>query len=613
MNNTVVLYKTKYTLTSYEQPYFLTTQTRDSYLSGCSPYTVPLVQPNIKFGINLDLELVIPIDYTIAQDYNFVKITYNSKDYYAYIVDMELVSVGNVRAYMHRAVLFENPNYLANFKNFNISKATFTSGYSYNRNTAFFKPDFRYYSTYNAINNLSMKMKINGTEKTLPFKKLRNFLILYMRDTFSITPQNPNNTAFYPYFGCTIYGFESQYNIFAIPLRDEEDSYNEPVKLVSTAGTSLLTSFEKLSVPREKIIDSISPNVSTFHYIKMPVFKDGDYEVFPFYCNRGSASNTFSWWVREGTRNEEGVENCQYKYGVLIDSLSYDYHGINDIEFSFSITPQNPFGEIEIKLYSVAGSFRIDKSNILDGNSFTIKFKQYISQNSFTIFYEILTNGNSVFQSKVERGYIDTSTSISFTVDSEASFNAENAYYDEMTANVKREKITRGWIQTGENALLAVSQSFGASKMIGNDSLGLQTAGISNAIRAIGTIADTYVAADHYEQQRKIAKKNEQAKPDQTMLASDAYATIGEFSEYYYIEEIPFTEDYEEWQSNTKIFGIECNLFETSIDLSSKIVDNNFFLQAVATMANTAKLDQPTFSELFKLLTSGCVYNYFQT
>lgn len=604
MNNSVTLYKTKYTIGTIEQPYFNSTSSRDSFLLTQSPYIVNLNQPNIHFDYELNLELVLPLDYTVAQSYNLAKIVYNSKEYFAYIVDMQQLSVGQVKFILHRAVLFENVDYFSKFKNFNISRSTFTAGYFYNRNTAYFKPEFRY---YNKKRRQEFNILLPADISLYLYKNNKDVSLTFI-DTLVIFFEGSDNAP-----GESIrdfYGMPANPKVLLLPLASLFKNIN--VALVSFCHTttgSLRTTIGNYTYNLEAIKSYLvdkSASIVSVQCIKMPygVFTytpedEPNYKaIFPFYyCKDIFAS----------------VDNGSI--GFFLDSYSYSDPGdMNSFALSMSDKFSSPFGNITYYFNAPDAPITIDKALYASENANDVKFTCYlfISPNDSQMLIELTsTSADSVRGNQnIFKQTISLNASTFYFIDAASSFEAENRYYDAMTNSVRNEKLTRGLIQVGENAALGITQLAGAGKMVGNFSTDLQTAGISNIIRTVGKAADVWAEQHFYAEQRNIYKKNEKAKPDEFVGGDDGVIRAYTLNECPWIdEEIPFPADYSEWQSNIQLYGIECNLFETILEKSTKIVNNNMFIKALATMADDATLDAQTYNELYNFLKSGLLYN----
>lgn len=615
MNNSVTLYKTKYTIGTIEQPYFNSTSSRDSFLLTQSPYTVNLNQPNIHFDYELNLELVLPLDYTVAQSYNLAKIVYNSKEYFAYIVDMQQLSVGQVKLILHRAVLFENVDYFSKFKNFRISKSTFADGYSYNRNTAFFKPNFRYYRKYKKIEAGYNKYYYRNEQKSLTTWNINGmvrFAVLFFseipaRTTLGYIP-NSQDYDIKNFFGCS-----AQYSCCFIPLKDDSNSSNlVSFDCVTSTSGDWITSSQRTEVKYypdlKRILDLSAPFLISSKILEFPAaFSTNPIAPFFFY----NEPLTFK-------KDEETID-----VGYMLYSTSCNLSSIIDEYVSFNYNFESNFGEMRVYLYSYGNYVEIDKSLFCDGddNGFRCSIWYFISSHGMDILPVIRPLGNE----SVEVNFIGTGADnsvgaiqsvmeanidLQYILTSEANFDAQNSYYDAMTASVKNEKIVRGSLQAAGDAVLGMTQLAGAAQFTGNYSTELQTAGASNIIRGVFKAFDVAVESFYYDQQRDYNKKNEKNKPDENFGASTGLVNLFQSREVFYsIEEIPFPSDYSEWQSTIQLYGIECNLFETSLNKTTKIVGNNIFIKAIATMADDATLDAQTYNELYSFLKSGLLYN----
>ena len=177
-----------------------------------------------------------------------------------------------------------------------------------------------------------------------------------------------------------------------------------------------------------------------------------------------------------------------------------------------------------------------------------------------------------------------------------------------MTRSVRNHKQDLGYIEAGENFMLA-AQQIGMGMQYGG---GLQAAGnsmgVGNIIRGIGNLAEVQANTFYYLQQREIYAANEKAKPDQGRGAGNGNSRY--FEAVYnprIIEEVPFDEDLITWQKNTELFGVELTYFQETFSTSFWEIDGNFFFQADA-IVNDNIFTTQQYAELYKRLTNGCRY-----
>lgn len=641
MKNSVTFYKVPWTNSSLNQPYFMTESDRDSYLQdNCYPFVV-LQNVNINLLTDMNVELKVPIDITVAQEYNFCKIEYNEKKYFACIIDYSQISVNRTYIYAKRHILTEIVNYLSNFENFNISTATLNDSLIYKKNAKFYKPEFR---SYKKAFNGKWKIAINTSGDSDVYVSLPT------QETYDLTYENflilfttKNLQGEFPY---NFYGKPVQYGVIFIPLRIFFESgvkykYSTTQYNHDNGKTQIVTNdidFEYIDyIQLIEILNQNSPYIVGYKFTRLPVgwYQYQQRYIMPFY------SAPYLTSPSGGDATYLGFE---------LTSTSFNFDDIIDFYYFCDYSFESEYGFIEIRCMQSDMSIELDKSDYTDNSNkgINIKVFPFLSDTDDEFFICLQPLGDDCINPKnstdesiktyLFRTSFDLGDNASFVLSSEANFDAQNRYYDAMTKSVRNQKIAGAWVQGVQNiaiggveigmalagggatqgirqAVIPSNNKQGYSKVTLHSeySRGANTAGeslgIGNIIRGVGAIVDGYIDAHYYEQQREIFAKNERAKPD-TLIGGGNSGTrlFDSVLGFIFIEEIPFENDYEIWQQNVERFGISCEIFSNEIDLNDYIKNNHFVIQAVAEMKSTALLNCVEYDALYEVLTGGCRY-----
>lgn len=611
--NQIILYRVPWALDSQYQPYFRSDTARTQYFSTL-PYldvTPPNGNVNIHLDYNYELQVIIPIDVTSAEKYNFCKVIYNEQEYYSNILDYKQVSVGHTELQLKRHALSECVDYLSHFKNFNVRRATFVSqnkwqGYmkdsmwhkpTFRYNKRVFEPDIKFRYLSNVIDPDTHEVEYTDLDCVF-----ENCLVLYLGA--AIHTENIENTK-----PRNIFGTPVQYEIYIIPLRQLTGSIAirnticqgdmELTPITSANGT-----YDKVSVDDfVEVLDKYSPQILGYKHIYLPCGKDGNFSRLPWYTY-------YTKIYADGAKSK-------FINAFVVTNTSYFLNDVNDCYIWYDYKCESVWGSIEIRSYSKDTSIILDKTELTGSNQngslceLHIEHYYFLDMNDDEIISYISSkNAPSIIETgtKIISDTTDLGDSISYVLDAEANFEAQNRYYDAMTRSVRNHKQDLGYIEAGENFMLA-AQQMGMGMHYGG---GMQAAGnsmgVGNIIRGIGNLAEVQANTFYYLQQREIYAANEKAKPDQGRGAGNGNSRY--FEAVYnprIIEEVPFDEDLKTWQKNTELFGVELTYFQETFSTSLWEIDGNFFFQADA-IVNDNVFTTQQYAELYKRLTGGCRY-----
>ena len=624
MTNSVTFYKVPWTNSSLNQPYFMTESDRDSYLQdNCYPFVV-LQNVNINLLTDMNVELKVPIDITVAQEYNFCKIEYNEKKYFACIIDYSQISVNRTYIYAKRHILTEIVNYLFNFENFNISTATLNDSLIYKKNAKFYKPEFRSYKKY-----IDLDIALNRAEQTNGQKQYVSYDCTYEQFLFVYHTYGDGPDLFY--------GRPYNVRVYAVPLKAMFGSisvnYCQLYRNVPQTNSNYSITFSNIYKNVYKYVETLSPYIISYKVVNFPVGRNSNHEIcLPYY------------WITQNTVDESGTVEIGFQLRGTGGYLSDVCDSFYSTYFSCTTT----YGNLEIRGLNSDARIIIDKSDYCDNNqkSFNIRIYYIMSVDDDETMIilsqtanESVSNDNGIsLNTAVLKNFFEVGGNVAYRISSEADFNSQNRYYDAMTKSVRNQKIAGAWVQGVQNIAIGATEvgmamasggvatskrqivmpsntKRGYSKVTLNSeynrppNLAGKSLGIGNIIRGVGSIVDGYIDAHFYEEQREIFAKNEKAKPDEVVCGGGGDGRYFDSLHcFYLIEEIPFENDYEIWQQNVERFGISCEIFSNEIDLNDYIKNNHFVIQAVAEMKSTALLNCVEYDALYDVLTGGCRY-----
>lgn len=586
MNNTVVLYKVPWTSSSLNQPYFISDIARDSYLNNLENIKV-LENVNIHLEPKLFLELIIPIDITEAENYNFAKIIYNGKNYFATVSDYEQISVDRTKLYLERHSLSEYTNFLNLFQQYKINKCTLND-YSYGKEANIQKQEFRVKEKL-LLGNTDFYIRLAWeylNENYDSSTRFFNFYILYLDNgAFNASSENAE------FFNITVFGEKTQYKVLFIP----EDSTNIYYKRYQPdemgGGTYELDKFT--FTVSSKILDALSPYIKAVFYTALPC---GKYEDNKYVLPNGFTLYPFSNEISGKINNSDGV--------IFQAALDTDYYYIeyqvDDIKKLFT--------QLKFRFYSVDNEIIINIYDFINKTGkITFRYNYIFNINGTQCIGYISSNAlDSVKNSRIKWFQIPLGDSTTYLLDSESLFEAENKYYQALTRNTIKQNTISGGVQSSVQIASGVVQGIGAGI---SGQVGGMSEGIANTLRGIGTIADTVNKNAAYSQQRSLMAKQEKAKPDEVQRGLSAAAEIySQGGSVTIIEEVPFDEDYNDFLANLHYYGVETYLFRESIDISEFEYDGHFFIQSIAIIKNNVFIERQIYDDLYSLLSNGCRY-----
>lgn len=591
MENTVILYKVPWTASSLNQPYFMSDTARDKYLNTLDHKTV-LQNVNINFKTRLSLELKISLDISEAETYNYAKIIYNNKNYFACIMDYEQISVNKTRLCLERHAISEQSNFLDLFQQFQISKCTLAN-YKYGKSANIKIPEFRVQKKLlKPSENLNdgdfeqylIYYSANGSPKKLTTRP-HNFFIAFL-DT-SIFQTSINNVVE------SIFGEKTQYAVCFfntdghIVLNCKVHNENSTTR--DTDGTC---NFYPASY---STLNSLSPYIKSLFFTSIPIGEDND------------GNQYFPYKVAQITYKTAGSEALNST--VVFCSDSDDYYSVE-----IPVSKNELFTSIEARIYSLSNKFEINCYEFIsESGTIYINFKYIFSINGSEILGEVIGQSDSVYTNNAKRFQFELGDSTTFLLDEASNFDAQNRYYDALTRNATDRMSQLGGIQAVTQITSGVVQGFAGAGMAamgaGASGLGTAAEGFNNIIRGIGSIAETDAKITAYQNERALTMKQEKAKPDEVQTGgSSAINIYSQHGLVHLVKEIPFDEDVSYFNSQIKFYGIDAYLTRDYIDFTEFSYQDNFYLKANAIIKNDVFIEKPIYDDLYSLLSNGCRY-----
>lgn len=630
MNNSIILYKLPFTHSSASQPYFMSENARDNFLNNCQKYEAPLNDPNIFIGRSFDLSFVYPIDISIADDYNFVVVTYNNTKYFAYVIDCEMTSIGYTRFFCKRSFLFEIVNYLSHFESFNIFR--FTIPYEkYYKNCKYYLPSEIRYEKYTAPLKFSLKDD-NSEIRLIP---------CYIVNCTQLPSPNKEE------YNNILNGEIPQYTTFIIPIPFTDASVatdNIIIKYNIGNGFGKNTDYRAEAI---RLYDNngfadklnrLSPYIINMSTIVIPCKKT----TCDYNHGRGNPDNPPSELIVEAyelpfTCAERGLileqtdEHTIWASGVyrirsnnkrINSAKPFDSKYPYPTPYRYKIDLSTVIDKkgIELgKLHLYFGS--LDNELIIDLNRYSnksgiqlnIEFWYTITVNGVTLHVSVTNNGkNDTWEAWTYQyeGIGSTYSKIytyslpvddTFIISSEAKFNAENRYYNALCSNAIRANAARGLVNSASEIVTGGAQ-------IG---MHADIMGVSNISRGLFGIADTFIQNSFQSKQYELQAKQSKESPSEFSKSSEALSynrTYG--GVMFYILELPCENDYDNFINRGKIYGFDCNIYTDN--LISELANISEFSFIGTAVPKGDILGNVAISEMNKYMALNILYKIYR-
>lgn len=628
MENYIWLSNYKYVPTNIRKPYFKTIENRDDFISTLTKLYVNKTGVNINLINTFEFRVIVNKDITDVYDKNFACLCYNDKEFYCDIIETTHISKDRTQLICSINPFFQYINYLSFFSNFQLSKCTGNSKLLFGKNSKFiFNKNYRTYQYIPSYEKYAMfyeedeNYDIIGTDIVKLYDSPGNWWfrgqydIVYLDCLIISCEADPKDLKF-------INSEFSNYDTLVIPLFT---SYPKNTVVGATLLLRKIDTYdiETTSINRDGSIEDFQPLVDKINKFT-PSATSFRMAKLPFVC--GEETDTavalvplfyYTSWDKYGTNSvilKIRSTTRSLNYRLINDCVAYD-----------------------IDLTDIAGNVgQMDKFTIYFGgfdNKITINLSDYISEtstkltilltyildaNGDKIAYSVFSDGNSSkLTNATLRSVIDLKDTITYAVDSEEKFNAENRYYDELTKNAQSSRIGNGIIQGATELATGISQiSFGAIDFFAGGGSGGIANGFGNIYRAIGTAASTVTGYILYEEQRDLERKNAQARPDEFISGTSVGASLQFFDDgIKIVGERIIDADWNSISNEIKISGCKCSLFfEDCYSLLDFILDEGN--ETIASVAATCEISSSDINAnvlnvIQEILKTGLYIDYY--
>lgn len=563
MDNYIDFYSIPYNKDSFNQPYFKTSESRDSFFAQYTPLRVNALGVNINLKYDYQFELKVNVDVVNMDVYNFAILNYNSKKFYCNIDDYEQISVNRSRVKLTRNPVFEVIDFFQYFTNLLVERDG--SNYlDYTKNSSNvsiykgryyptrYKPSFRYYWNNSPVDVIETDVYII-------------FASGFQSDTLHATDA----------------AFDGEFDVSFMENANGKFSTNGAVK-----------NYYCFIVLRDDmnpdLLDAISPYLISIHYCYFPIITTTS---VPFV---DKSAHCYLRW-----KNTKSTGQNVYKF-----INAYNVYAANSqstyFTFFINFSSDECFNKLECCIYSLSNKIELNyKDFVKDSNGngvLNIQFRYIISQNRISIYmYYFSTsdlapigNNNTTFASM-----IPLISGFDYVTDESARWASENRYYDELTNNAVSLRSAKGWVQAAENVAAGAAQlTRGASVM-----------GVSNLIRGAFEPIHAIVDNEYYKEERDLLEAQARSAPDTFNNASDSVAFYNELMFLMYFNILtPFSSDFNRFKQDLLKYGTYVNKCIDTVDTSS-----DFILKAVA-QRNTSALPDMQYNKLYEYVRAGHKY-----
>lgn len=633
MDNNITLYKAPWTYGDEQQPYFTSVVSRDNYFSTLESKQVNINNPNIQIDFNYEISLKIDIDITVAQNYNYAIVRYNGTDYYAFIVDMQHISVNRTRIELYRHALAEVVDYFSYFKNFNIYKATFKN-FDFSRTRKITYPNFRYSNNYEELKFTGIVSVPDAQPVFSPESISGDVVFLPSIIMFCDIRANVNNVGFihrvygedlkegkpfknYFYSGgracqgsCLVFPL---YNVYfenlSLPKFKKSRMIFKLWEIVGPSTSASYFNYEGITAI-DMFIDNLSPYITSIQHNMVPFIIDREGYLVPMFV------------VGDVITTASELDNSICGYTVYADS----YTGKNAIpQYVGRITSKiniEEFVNLELSIFSDENIISIPYDSIAPSTKISVIMEYIFDPSCSSIAISVIgLDNNSVSGNTLElssnlnivynyfRDIIPFNDNTWFNIASDQKWLAENRYYDAMTKQAIKYRGIKGALNASENIAIGTSQIISSGSMKHGE--GQKSMGIGNIIRGVFELGETANDASNIKASRELQKENDKLKPNEYHGASNALSgVLYNFGRVILNKKRPLYEDLENFKGDFHYKGIDCDLFRIAIttDLINELsYDTSFYMAAYAERSNKY-IDTRKCNELLKYLINGCHY-----
>lgn len=563
MDNYIDFYSIPYNKDSFNQPYFKTSESRDSFFARYTPLRVNALGVNINLKYDYQFELKVNVDVVNMDGYNFAILNYNSKKYYCNIDDYEQISVNRSRVKLTRNPVFEVIDFFQYFTNLLVERdgsnyldfTTDSSNVSTYKGRYYpenYSPAFIYYRNGNQV-NVSI---IDGY-----FIFLSNIPI----DDTGINENVPETVVLNTNPGQGV--------------KIRSDNFYKNYYCVFIQATSPDFNFSEF-------LDVISEYVISIHAVKFPFISmdDGIFVDWSYRCQIKWPKNSGSMYAS--------------KTAFIIDTCNGED---TYFEMKVNFTGDYCFQKLQIFVMSLSNKIELSYKDFVNnsngGGTINIRFRYVISQSQLSIlmwYYSNNESGTPVgYQNKAYTSIFPLITSYDYTTDAAAKWSAENRYYDQLTNNSIQLRMAKGMSQFGENMITGAAQL----------GLGANVMGYSNVVRGAFEPINAVIDNEYYAKERELLEQQAKSVPDTFNTSSDSIGFYNELGFILYFNRLrTYTSDFNRFKQDLLKYGTYVNKCIDTVDTSS-----DFILKAVA-QRNTSALPDMQYNKLYEYVRAGHKY-----
>lgn len=563
MDNYIDFYSISYNKDSFNQPYFKTSESRDSFFARYTPLRVNALGVNINLKYDYQFELKVNVDVVNMDGYNFAILNYNSKKFYCNIDDYEQISVNRSRVKLTRNPVFEVIDFFQYFTNLLVERdgsnyldfTTDSSNVSTYKGRFFpehYEPSFTYYRNSNQV-NVSI---VDGY-----FIFLSDIPI----DDTGINENFPETVVLNTNPGQ------------AVKVRS--DNFYKNYYCIFIQASSPDFNFSEF-------LDVISPYVISIHSVKFPFISmdDGIFVDWSYRCQIKWPKNSGATYIS--------------KTAFIIDACNGED---TYFETKVNFTGDYCFQKLQIFVMSLSNKIELNYKDFVNnsngGGTINIRFRYIISQSQLSIlmwYYSNSESGTPVgYQNKAYTSIFPLITSYDYTTDEAAKWSAENRYYDQLTNNTIQLRMAKGMSQFGENMLTGAAQL----------GLGANVMGYSNLVRGAFEPINAVIDNEYYAKERELLEQQAKSVPDTFNSSCDSIGFYNELGFILYFNRLrTYTSDFNRFKQDLLKYGTYVNKSIDTVDTSS-----DFILKAVA-QRNTSALPDMQYNKLYEYVRAGHKY-----
>ena len=563
MDNYIDFYSIPYNKDSFNQPYFKTSEARDTFFSKYTPLRVNALGVNINLKYDYQFELKVNVDVVNMDNYNFAILNYNSKKFYCNIEDYEQISVNRSRVRVTRNPVFEVIDFFQYFTNLLVERdgsnyLDFTTDSS---NVSTYKGRYypeNYTPTYTFYRN-GNQVNVSITDGYFIF--LSDIPI----DDTGLNDNVPETVVLNTNRGQ------------AVKLRS--DNFYKNYYCVFIQATAPDFNFSEF-------LNSISPYVISIHCVKFPFIgmDDGIFVDSSYRCQ-------IKW-------SENSAATYSSKTGFIIDACNgEDTYFEAKVNFSGDYC----FQKLQIFVMSLSNKIELNYKDFVanpnGSGTINIRFRYIISQSQLSIlmwYYSDYESGSPVgYRNKGYTSIFPLITSYDYTTDEGAKWAAENRYYDQLTNNAIQLRMAKGMSQFGENMLTGAAQ-------IG---LGANVMRYSNVVRGVFEPINAVIDNEYYARERELLEQQAKSVPDTFNSSCDSIGFYNELGFVLYFNRLrTYPSDFNRFKRDLQKYGTYVNKFVDSVDTT-----NNFILKAFA-QRNATSLPDMQYNKLYEYVKAGHKY-----